>query len=535
MNLNLFLSPKFRLLILCLAATIGSAVLINGQQKAQQKPPLKALLIAGGCCHDYTGQHKALFKGIQARANVQVDVWWTDDKSVNPPLTIFEKDDWAEGYDVVIHDECAAGEKNLEVMKRILDVHKTVPAVHLHCAMHSFRNGTDQWFKHLGLQSTRHGPQEPIEVKYVDKKHPIVEPLEDWTTGKEELYNNAQVFDAHPLAMGTQKYSRNGEEKTDVAVVAWVNEKQGARSFSTSLGHNTFTVEDERYLDLVVRGMLWTMDKLNDDYVGVAYEGENEITFVKGKPKPQKKPAPAAAVNLGKAPKDATLVSVTASSVQGGRDPWMAVDGRQDTRWCASGGSKPQWIQFEFEMPQMLTGASIKWEREGDAYQYKIETSADGKSWAVVADETGNEKKGETGIAFAGKAEVARFVKITTTNVVGGGWVSAWEIQLKGPEIKKLWPKLDEKQAAALKKEAEKANDPLAKEGNIPPKIVKLTPEEEAEILKDVKVPEGFDVSVFSSWQAANYPVYVAAAPNGDLYVSSDGNGSLGREPHRGR
>ncbi|MCB1204363.1 MAG: heme-binding protein, partial [Verrucomicrobiae bacterium] len=79
------------------------------------------------------------------------------------------------------------------------------------------------------------------------------------------------------------------------------------------------------------------------------------------------------------------------------------------------------------------------------------------------------------------------------------------------------------------------AADPYAKEGNIAPKIVKLSPQEEAEILKDVKVPEGFDVTLFSNWQAANYPVYVAAAPNGDLYVSSDGNGSLGREPGRGR
>ena len=53
--------------------------------------------------------------------------------------------------------------------------------------------------------------------------------------------------------------------------------------------------------------------------------------------------------------------------------------------------------------------------------------------------------------------------------------------------------------------------------------------------MKDVKVPEGFDVTLFANPKAANYPVYVSAASNGDLYVSSDGNGSLGRNPHRGR
>ena len=77
--------------------------------------------------------------------------------------------------------------------------------------------------------------------------------------------------------------------------------------------------------------------------------------------------------------------------------------------------------------------------------------------------------------------------------------------------------------------------DALKAQGNVEPKIVRLTPEQEAAILKDVKVPEGFDVTLFSNASAANYPVFVAAAPNGDLYVSSDGNGSLGRDPHRGR
>ena len=134
---------------------------------------------------------------------MQVDVIWTDDTSVNPPLPIYDDPDWAKGYDVVIHDECAAATTISASMKRILDAHQTVPAVHLHCAMHSFRNGTDQWFKHLGLAvKSGHGPQEPIDIDFVDKEHPITKTLEDWTTMKEELYNNVDVFDAHPLAIG---------------------------------------------------------------------------------------------------------------------------------------------------------------------------------------------------------------------------------------------------------------------------------------------------------------------------------------------
>ncbi len=53
-------------------------------------------------------------------------------------------------------------------------------------------------------------------------------------------------------------------------------------------------------------------------------------------------------------------------------------------------------------------------------------------------------------------------------------------------------------------------------------------------ILSDVKVPKEFDVAVFSTPAMANYPVYISAAPDGTLYVSSDKNGSLDRALHRG-
>ncbi len=520
-------------------ALLSLFLLADRSQSQDAKPgsePLKVLLVAGGCCHDYEGQHKALFEGIQARANVRVDVWWTDDASVDPPLTIYDKADWAEGYDLVIHDECAAGNKDLEVMKRILDVHKTIPAVHLHCAMHSFRNGTDQWFKHLGIQSSRHGPRKPIKIDYVDDQHPITATLEDWTTIDEELYNNVEIYDAHPLAMGYQMVPKDGKEVEETAVVAWTNEKQGARSFSTTIGHVTETVADGRYLDLVTRGLLWAADKLNDETLGKPYTGENTITFVKGKPKEEKtKPSPKK-VSLGAPPKEATLVTVTASSEETGKSnfTWLAVDGDKNTRWCAGGSSKPQWIQLAFEKALDVSGATVIWESQGTPYQHKIEGSADGNNWTLLADATGNEEKGDSKHSFDAKG--IRFLKLTCTGTTNpGNWASVREIALAGPKITQLFPKLDEKQKAFVAEAEKKAADPHAKEGNITPKIVALSPEKEAEILKDVKVPEGFDVTLFANSAAANYPVYVTAAPNGDLYVSSDGNGSLGRDPHRGR
>ncbi len=513
---------------------LGASLLFAQNEKpdAEKKKPLKVLLVAGGCCHDYAVQHKLLYEGLQARTNARVDVWWTDDKSVNPPLPLYDDPDWAKGYDLVIHDECAAGNKDLTVMKNVLDAHKTIPAVHLHCAMHSFRNGTDQWFQHLGLQSSGHGPQQPIAIDFVDQEHPITQGLENWTTGKEELYNNVDVFNAHPIAMGTQKFTRNGKETTAVAIVAWTNEKNGAPSFSTTIGHNNFTVEDDRYLNLVARGMLWAAGKLNDDYLGVPYAGENDVTFLKSKPKEKK---PAATATPGKAPEGATLVSTTATSEESGKSnfAWKAVDGNTDTRWCAAGSSKPQSLTIQLPKAHDLTGAAITWESTNNAYAHLIEVSSDGKAWTIAADQTGNQKSGNTESKFSAKG--VTHVKITGTGTDKGGWISIREVALQGPTVGALFPKLDENQKAAKAKDDAKSNDPYSKEGNVAPKIVKLTEEEEKAILADVKVPEGFEVSLFSNSAAANYPVYVAASPAGDLYVSSDGNGSLGRDPHRGR
>ncbi len=490
---------------------------------AADKPPakLKALLIAGGCCHDYAGQHKVLFEGIQARANVQVDVVWTDDKSVNPPLPLYDNPDWAQGYDVIIHDECAAGNRDIMVLERILSAHRTIPSVHLHCAMHSFRAGTENWFKHLGLQSASHGPQLPIAVKFTDTKHPITASLKDWITIREELYNNVKLLDAHPLATGTQRI----KDQDVTYVVVWTNEKQGARSFSTTLGHNTDTVADGRYLDLITRGLLWACDKLNDSYLGKAYTGHNKVIFV-----PAAKPKPAPLPELATAPKYATLVTVTASSEETGKRNyiWQAVDGRKDTRWCASGANKPQWFQIEFDQPQELTGVDIIWESQNNAYGYKLEGSLDGKAWNLLHDATDNKQGGNTSAKFS--AAKLKFLRVTGTSTSAGGWISLWELTVTGKGIKSIFPKLDKKTAARLQS-ADKFKDG----GNIKPEIVKLSPRAEAEILKDVKVPAGFEATLFAPSQTANYPVYVAAAPNGDLYVSSDGNGSLGRNPHRGR
>lgn len=37
--------------------------------------------------------------------------------------------------------------------------------------MHCYRTGRDDWFQFVGIHSTGHGPQQPIDVIYVDRQH----------------------------------------------------------------------------------------------------------------------------------------------------------------------------------------------------------------------------------------------------------------------------------------------------------------------------------------------------------------------------
>ena len=245
-----------------LAAAVVAPARAEDQSSEKSVKPIRALLVCGGCYHDYKAQKDILAKGLKSRLNIDLTVSYdphTDCTHVNPA---FEKEDWGKGYDVVIHDECTAQVTDDADIRKILAPHeKGLAAVVLHCAMHSYRGKpfpeTTPWMEFTGMNTNHHGAQTPIEVTYTDKESPITKGLTDWTTIHEELYHEEKLLPtAHALANGKQK---------ETNVVVWTNDYHGTRVFSTTLGHNNETVEDPRYLDLVARGLLWATGHLTDD------------------------------------------------------------------------------------------------------------------------------------------------------------------------------------------------------------------------------------------------------------------------------
>jgi len=242
-------------------ALIVSCLMPFAAVAAEAGKPLEVLYITGGCCHDYEGQKKVITQGLSSRARINCTVIHEGGTTTDHKVSIYSKPDWSKGYDVVFHNECFAGVKDPEFLKQIVVEHeKGTPAVLMHCAMHCYRAGNDDWFKFCGMTSPGHDAKYPYTANIITD-HPVVKGLpKAWELPNEELYYTDKLWPtATPLA---EAFSKKREANQ---TVIWTNQYQKTRVFGTTIGHYTETVQLPAFLDLVTRGTLWAAGKLQDD------------------------------------------------------------------------------------------------------------------------------------------------------------------------------------------------------------------------------------------------------------------------------
>lgn len=253
--------------------------------KAQDPAPtpvkpaaLKVLMITGGCCHDYENQKMILSEGLSARANVEFTIVHEgpgpkEKTARDHKISIYENEDWAKGYDLILHNECFGAVTDNTFIERIAKAHHDgIPAVMLHCSTHSYRAATtDEWRKCLGITSMKHEKNHDMLIKNANPDHPIMKGFpKEWLNPKDELYINDKVWD-NTVTLGTSF----GEEVKKDHTVIWANTYGEGKIFGTTLGHSNDTMQDPVYLDLVARGLLWAAGKLDDNGKPVAgYEGQ---------------------------------------------------------------------------------------------------------------------------------------------------------------------------------------------------------------------------------------------------------------------
>ena len=94
-------------LLLFVGLVLSSDSFLVSQDKSKEKP-IKAMLITGGCCHDYNKQKLIITEGISARTNIKIE--WTivqqGGTTTDTKIPIYENKDWAKGYDIIVHNEC---------------------------------------------------------------------------------------------------------------------------------------------------------------------------------------------------------------------------------------------------------------------------------------------------------------------------------------------------------------------------------------------------------------------------------------------
>ena len=241
----------------------GSAGLVSADDSKQDNVPIHALIVTGGCCHDYDFQTKAMKKEAILQG---IDIVW---KVVNEggngtkaQIDFYNDPDWAKAYDVVIHNECFANTTDPEYIRKITAAHKAgVNAVVIHCAMHTYRaSKIDDWREFLGVTSRRHEHKSEYPVKVVAQDHPIMKGFPDgYKTPKDELYVIEHVWP------NTKVLATSVSEKTgDSHAAFWTNKYGKARVFGTTYGHSVETFSDKVFLNTVLRGIQWSAGQLRE-------------------------------------------------------------------------------------------------------------------------------------------------------------------------------------------------------------------------------------------------------------------------------
>lgn len=119
---------------------------------------------------------------------------------------------------------------------------------------------------------------------------------------------------------------------------------------------------------------------------------------------------------------------ITTDSQESANYAANAIDGNTATRWCASDGNGGHWLKIDLLSNLNLVGAEVMWEKAGNAYLYKIETSTDNTNWTLAVDKTTSTSASQTQLLDF--SATARYVRITITGGVGLNWASIYEIRL---------------------------------------------------------------------------------------------------------
>lgn len=120
---------------------------------------------------------------------------------------------------------------------------------------------------------------------------------------------------------------------------------------------------------------------------------------------------------------------MSASSSEGPNPPKNAFDGDPDTRWCATGGDYPQWLQADLGATRRVSGVKFSWENRDDRYTCRVEGRVKGGPWKTLGASAADSGIGDGPLKF-NSADVRYVRVVVTANIPGSHWASLREFQI---------------------------------------------------------------------------------------------------------
>jgi type 1 glutamine amidotransferase len=367
--------PRVILRPMLLALPVFFASTLTGKEKPPPSPPpIRALLVTGGCSHDYPIRQEILTRGLRERVARPIE-WVVRQQGLGESdarIPLFESAEWAEGYDIVVHDHCFPRVRDTAYVDRVLAPHRAgTPAVLLHGTMMSFRTGDDRWFDFTGLTTHSHERERAIRIEALAPADPVLKGFAPWEIPREELYR------VETAQSGIVALTRCLDPAGEAHVTSWTHRygPAQARVFGTTLGNATATLADERYLDLVARGFLW----------GLGPEAESAFQVVSANQLLKDLAVPPPSKSFSR-PGPNPLQQGDADGFQWGETAVTGVefahDGDPATVW-RPGVKGPGWWSVRFARPQTLSLVAVWWEGSAPD-EAGIEGSTDGRSWVSL-------------------------------------------------------------------------------------------------------------------------------------------------------
>ncbi len=124
-------------------------------------------------------------------------------------------------------------------------------------------------------------------------------------------------------------------------------------------------------------------------------------------------------------------VALDSSSNEGSNTADKAFDSDPTTRWCASNGGMPQYLEADLGRVRRVQSIGITWEKPETRYQYRIQGRKERNSgqWITLADASAAPGVGDGPITIT-PADV-RYVRVTVTGVSNGQWACIREFQIR--------------------------------------------------------------------------------------------------------